>query len=305
MKMGPSSQIPKTFSIFFLLLFFSTLELSSLSSSIELTNFVYKGCANQKFQDPSGSSSQILNTLFDTLVSQSSTNKFYKTTAGSNTQSAISGLFQCRGDLSSSNCNICVKKIPEMSRKLCGESIAARIQLTGCYLRYEVVGFQTIGANELLFKVCGSDQVNGDGFSERLGNALGEIAKGISMSNNGFYANGYQSVYVLGQCEGDLSNVDCVNCVKNGAAKAKTECGNSISAQIYLQQCYISYTYYPNGVPTKSLSPSGDFFNRTRQSTQKTVAIVLGGLVGVGLGVACLLFTRSAFKKKGYSKYGG
>lgn len=43
----------------------------------------------------------------------------------------------------------------------------------------------------------------------------------------------------------------------------------------------------------------------TRQSTQKTVAIVLGGLVGVGLGVACLLFTRSAFKKKGYSKYGG
>lgn len=43
----------------------------------------------------------------------------------------------------------------------------------------------------------------------------------------------------------------------------------------------------------------------TRQNTQKTIAIVLGGLVGVGLGVACLLFTRSAFKKKGYSKYGG
>lgn len=43
----------------------------------------------------------------------------------------------------------------------------------------------------------------------------------------------------------------------------------------------------------------------TRQSTQKTVAIVLGGMVGVGLGVACLLVTRSAFKKKSKSKYGG
>lgn len=294
MKMGPS-QPPKTFSIT-LFLFLSSFPILE-SSSNELTNFIYKGCANQKFQDPSGVSSQTLNTLFDTLVSQSSSTKSYKTTAGTG-QSAISGLFQCRGDLTTNDCNNCVKKIPDMSEKLCGQSIAARIQLNGCYLRYEVVGFQTIGANELLFKICGSGQVSGNGFAERLDTALGEIAKGVL--SNGFYAGGYQSVYVLGQCEGDLGNGDCVNCVKNGAARAKSECGNSISAQIYLQQCYISYTYYPNGVPSKSLSPSG-----TRQSTQKTVAIVLGGLVGLGLGVACLLFTRSAFKKKGYSKYGG
>ncbi|KAG5603278.1 hypothetical protein H5410_034648 [Solanum commersonii] len=296
MKMGPS-QIPKTFSIFFLFLA-SSFPILGLSSN-ELTNFVYKGCANQKFQDPSGIYSQTLNTLFDNLISQSSSNKFYKTTAG-NGQSTISGLFQCRGDLSSDVCNHCVKKIPDMSRKLCGQSIAARIQLNGCYLRYEMVGFQTIGATELLFKVCGENQASGAGFGDRLDTALGEIAKGVSSGNTGFYAGGYQSVYVLGQCEGDLGSGDCVNCVKNGAGRAKSECGNSISAQIYLQQCYISYTYYPNGVPSKSLSPSG-----TRQNTQKTVAIVLGGLVGVGLGVACLLFTRSAFKKKGYSKYGG
>ncbi|KAK4338701.1 hypothetical protein RND71_043188 [Anisodus tanguticus] len=187
-----------------------------------------------------------------------------------------------------------------MSLKQCGQSIAARIQLNGCYLRYEIVGFQPIGPTQLLFKVCGSGQVSETGFGDRLDTALGEIAKGVSGSGNDFYAGGYQSVYVLGQCEGDLSNVDCVDCVKNGAGKAKSECGNSISAQIYLQQCYISYSYYPNGVPNKSLSPSG-----TRQSTQKLVAIVLGGLVGVGLGVACLLFTKSAFKKKSYSKYGG
>ncbi|CAN4098118.1 unnamed protein product [Withania somnifera] len=287
--MGPF-QLPKTFSILFLFL----ASLPILQSSNELTNFVYKGCANQKFQDPPGVSSQTLNTLFDTLVSQSSSSKFFKNTAGTG-QSAISGLFQCRGDLSTNDCNYCVTKIPDMSRKLCGQSIAARIQLNGCYLRYEIVGFQTIEANELLFKICGSRQVGGNGFGERLDTALGGIAKGVS--SNGFYAGGYQSVYVLGQCEGDLGSGDCV---KNGAAKAKSECGNSISAQIYLQQCYISYTYYPNGVPSKSLSPSG-----TSHSTQKTVAIVLGGVVGLGLGVACLLFTRSAFKKKGYSKYGG
>lgn len=250
MKMGPS-QIPKTFSILFLFL----ASFPILGSSNELTDFVYKGCANQKFQDPSGIYSQTLNTLFANLVSQSSSSKFYKTTAG-NSQSAISGLFQCRGDVSTENCNRCVNSIPDMSRKLCGQSIAARIQLIGCYLRYEMVGFQTIGATELLFKVCGSNQVSGAGFGDRLDTALGEIAKGVS---NGFYASGYQSVYVMGQCEGDLGSGDCVNCVKNAAGRAKSECGNSLSAQIYLQMCYISYTYYPNGVPSKSLSPSGNF----------------------------------------------
>ncbi|KAJ8559349.1 hypothetical protein K7X08_003407 [Anisodus acutangulus] len=260
--MGPSQKIP----IFFLLFLSSLFPI--LESSNELTNFVYKGCANQKFQDPSGLYSQTLNTLFNTLISQSSTNKFYKTTTG-NGNSVISGLFQCRGDLSNNNCNICVKKIPNMSLKLCGQSIAARIQLNGCYLRYELVGFQSIRPTELLFKICGSDQVSGTGFGDRLDTALGEIAKGVS--GNGFYTGGYQSVYVLGQCEGDLSNVDCVNCVKNGVGKAKSECGNSISAQIYLQQCYISYTYYPNGVPTKSPSPSGG----TRQNQHSRERVIL------------------------------
>ncbi|XP_060177780.1 plasmodesmata-located protein 2-like [Lycium barbarum] len=298
--MGPSQKIPRTFSILFFLLFLPSLfPILDSSSSNELTNLVYKGCANQNFQDPSGIYSQTLNTLFNTLISQSSTNKFYKTTTG-NGNSVISGLFQCRGDLSNSNCNNCVKKIPNMSLKLCGQVIAARIQLNGCYLRYELVGFQSVGPTELLFKICGSGQVSESGFGDKLDTALGQIVKGVS--SNGFYTGGYESVYVLGQCEGDLSNGECVNCVKNGVGKAKSECGNSVSAQIYLQQCYISYTYYPNGVPTKSLSPSG---SGTRQSTQKLVAIILGGLVGVGLGVACLMFIRSALKKKSYSKHGG
>lgn len=41
-----------------------------------------------------------------------------------------------------------------------------------------------------------------------------------------------------------------------------------------------------------------------RQNTQKTVAIVVGGVAGLGLGIACLLVLRSAFMKK-RDKYGG
>lgn len=272
----------------------------SLGFAADYTSLVYKGCADQKFQDPAGDYSRSLENLLGTLTSQSSSTKFYKTTSGQG-QSAITGLFQCRGDLSSNDCNNCVKKIPDLSRRLCGKAVAVRVQLGGCFLRYEVSGFRQVSATELLFKICGSTQASGTGFQDRLDTALGEIAKGVASGGNGFYAGGYESVYVLGQCEGDLASGDCVDCVKTACQRAKSECPASISAQIYLQQCYISYTYYPNGVPSKSLSSSGG----TGPNTQKTVAIVLGGIVGVGLVIAVLLFTRSTLKKKGRPKYAG
>ncbi|KAL8547892.1 hypothetical protein ACS0TY_007270 [Phlomoides rotata] len=279
----------------------------SLSSSSDTSSLVFKGCADQNLQDFNGIYKQTLKTLVDTLISQSSSAKFYKTTSGDGSPSAFHGLFQCRGDLSNGDCNNCVKRTPNLAQKLCGEAIAARVQLNGCYLRYEISGFKQVSGTELLYKICGSTRASGAGFGDRLDSALGEIEKGVGSGNSGFYAGAYQSVYVLGQCEGDLSSADCVKCVKNAVDRAKAECGASLSAQIYLQECYITYTYYPNGVPSNqhSFSPSGSG-SGTGRTPQKTVAIVLGGLVGVGLVLACLLFTKSTFKKKHHAyKYGG
>ncbi|XP_057480837.1 plasmodesmata-located protein 2-like isoform X2 [Actinidia eriantha] len=274
------------------LLFLSLLLLAIIVSSSDYTTLVYKGCADQKFQDPSGVFTQNLKNLFDSLQSQSSATKFYKTTAGDG-QSAVTGLFQCRGDLSSSDCRTCVSKIPEMSLKLCDNTIAARIQLTGCYMRYEVAGFKQVSGTELLYKVCGSTRASGAGFGDRLRMALGEIVKGIEGSN-GFYTGTYESVFVLGQCEGDLGSGDCVDCAKSAVDRAQSECGDSISGQIYLQKCYVSYAYYPNGVPTTTTkSDSG-----TGNNTQKTAAIVVGGVAGLGFVIACFLALKSAVKKK-------
>ncbi|KAL4571114.1 hypothetical protein LXL04_017865 [Taraxacum kok-saghyz] len=84
---------------------------SSTCSYADLTTFVYKGCANQRFQDPSRISSQNLKSLYANLISQSSTTNFYNTTTGNGQlTTSISGLYQCRGDLSNSDCNTCVKK---------------------------------------------------------------------------------------------------------------------------------------------------------------------------------------------------
>lgn len=237
----------------FYLLFLIYLTLVGVSCSADTTNFIYKGCANQKFQDPSGVYAQTLSTLFTSLISQSSTAKFYKTTSGQG-QSAISGLFQCRGDLNNVDCNNCVSNARQLFDRMCGPTVAARIHLSGCYIRYEISGFKLAGPTDLLYKVCGSNRVHGSGFDQKLGSALGQVEKGVA-SGNGFYAGVYENIYVLGQCEGDLVGGDCVACVQSAEQQAKSDCADFVLGQVFLQQCYVTYSYRPDGVP--ETLPSG------------------------------------------------
>ncbi|KAJ7972592.1 Cysteine-rich repeat secretory protein 3 [Quillaja saponaria] len=234
------------------------------TTAADTTNLVYKGCAAQKFQDTPEIYSQNLKTLFASLVSQSGQKGFSSATSGQG-QNGIMGLYQCRGDLTNSECYNRVSKIPAMVDKLCGKSIAARIQLNGCYLRCEIIGFKQVSGTELLYKVCGKTQ-----------------------------ARSYESLYVLGQCEADLAANDCGDCVNTAEERAKAECGDSISAQVYLHKCYISYSYYPNGVTSISSTSSG-----SKQHTEKIVAVAVGGFATLGFVIVCLLFLRSLMTKKG------
>ncbi|XP_039048123.1 plasmodesmata-located protein 1-like [Hibiscus syriacus] len=267
---------------------------SHVSTAADYTNLVFKGCADQKFQDPSGIYSQNLKTLMQTLVSQSSHTTFSTATSGGGANE-ISGLYQCRGDVTTSQCYGCVSKIPELSDKLCGGAVAARVQLSGCYLRYEVAGFKQVPETQFLYKVCGSSSQASrrTEFESKRDTAFNMTEDGVKSGSSLFYTGDYQSVYVLGQCEGDLATNDCGDCVKTAFETAKQDCGDSFSAQVYLHKCYISYSYYPNGIPTIS-SGSGE----TRQRTQKTVAIAVGGVAALGFIVVCLMCLKSVLKRR-------
>lgn len=181
--------------------------------------------------------------------------------------------------------------------KLCGSGhqVAARIQLLGCYMTYQVSGFPQISGMELLYKECSGKNKEGSGFEERRDTALSSLTSGIVNGLDGFYATSYQSVYALGQCEGDIGNGDCGECVKSAVQRAQVECGSSISGQVYLHKCFISYTYYPNGAPDRSQfdhsSPGSGV------DAGKTVAIIIGSLAGVGFLVICLMVAKNATKR--------
>ncbi|KAJ0467618.1 putative Gnk2-like domain-containing protein [Helianthus annuus] len=285
-----SSQTP----FLFLFLIFMT---QMVNSAPDNTNLVYKGCAQQTLQDPNGVYSSALSAIFGTLIQQSSKAKFFKTTSGTGS-ATISGLFQCRGDLSNLECYNCVSRLPILMDKLCGKTVAARLQLLGCYMLYEVAGFAQISGMELLYKTCGSSN-GGGGFEERRDSAFSALESGIGMGMGG--------------------GEDCGECVKSAVQRAEVECGGSTSGQIYLHRCFVSYSYYPNGIPnpkkssSSSASSSSDSsyssssdssYNSpsssssgTDSNTGKTVAIILGGAAGVGFLVIFVLFAKNAAKK--------
>ncbi|KAJ8650787.1 hypothetical protein MRB53_003810 [Persea americana] len=179
--------------------------------------------------------------------------------------------------------------IPQLSTSLCGDALAARIQLSGCYALYQISTFPQISGTQMLYKVCSRSESN---FEEKRDTAFSAVETGIA-GGSGFYATNYASVYAIAQCEGDLSAGDCGVCVKEAVRRAQVECGKSVAGQVYLSRCYLSFSYYPNGVTGHSSLGSGG-----QQQTGKTVAIVVGGAAALFLGVICLLFIRSLWKKK-------
>ncbi|XP_062022849.1 plasmodesmata-located protein 2-like [Rosa rugosa] len=286
------------------LLFFTILaSFPSVITAADYTALVYKGCANQKFQDSNGIYTQNLKSLFNSLVSSAQQQKTFFTTTSGDSTNAIMGLYQCRGDLSTADCATCVTKLPSLAQKYCEKAIAARVQLSGCYLRYELSGFKQVSGTQLLYKICGSSRSSGSAeFEKKRDSAFDKLEGGIKNGSVLFYTGSYELVYVLGQCEGDLSNSDCGDCVKSATEQADSECGDSVSGQIYLHKCYISYSYYANGLPT--LTSSSGTVGSNHHTTQKTVAIVVGGVAAVGFVFVCLMFIKSLLKKKRGAKHG-
>ncbi|KAJ6851992.1 cysteine-rich repeat secretory protein 11-like [Iris pallida] len=283
--------IPKALLLLFLFFF-----LFQISAPADVYSLVYKGCASSG----NAVSPPAVAALSSALLAQSSSSRFFKTTSSPSSGQSIFGLFQCRGDLSNADCSSCLGRLLPKWSSLCGPSAAARVQLAGCYALYQVSGFPQVSGTQMLYKTCGSGA--GNGFEERRDTAFANLQSGMSTASNGFYATSYQAVYTMAQCEGDLSVADCATCVQQAVQKVEVECGGANSGQVYLDKCYISYSYYPNGVPRGGGGDGGGGGSGggggIGGQTGKTVAIVVGGAAGLGFLVICLLFARNLMKKK-------
>ncbi|KAK9919421.1 hypothetical protein M0R45_028013 [Rubus argutus] len=144
-----------------LLLCFAALFLSSVTSISDHSTLVYKSCANQTFTtitDPTNPQTKTLASLFQELAAHSNQSKFFKHTESTGDDD-ISGVYQCRRDITDQECHSCVSALPNISNTMCRASVAARVQLHGCYLHYKLDGVDSdySGKQRPLHKTCGDD----------------------------------------------------------------------------------------------------------------------------------------------------
>ncbi|XP_038725098.1 plasmodesmata-located protein 2-like isoform X2 [Tripterygium wilfordii] len=276
-------QLPLQSEILLLLLCYA-LFVPLVKPNSDLNTVVYRNCSTHTLTSKSTNiePSQTLSSLFQELISQSSHSKFYKTTS-----TGISGLFQCRGDLTPGDCHRCVNTLPDiMSNILC---VSARVQLNGCYFLYapDDATHNDQDHNALLYKSCSKEKEATDEFLEAKDSAFAEMVSGVVDSGNGFFTARHDSLELMAQCEGDFGPSDCGKCVSIAVQIAQEECRTSLSGQVYLDRCYVSYDYFPNA--------DGDS-HKEKQSgnneTGKKLAIVLGGVAALSFGLIFLSFLR-------------
>ncbi|CAL1382587.1 unnamed protein product [Linum trigynum] len=235
-------------------------------TSSDSSSLVYTKCANQSFTGATEAYHRTLSALYQQLLTESYRSKFFKSTAGDENL-GISGLFQCRGDLGNDDCQHCVGGLPETLGSRCGQAVAARVQLSGCYLRYETDGFPehelwpSEGGggrsddyeSELLHEKCSSKSDNSSDFKTAREAAFAAVEAQLAKAEVGFCEKEIEHVQVVAQCEGGLGACDCGQCVHAAAEIAEEKCGSSVTGEVYLSKCYLSYSYDSEGQPIKPI----------------------------------------------------
>ncbi|XP_010264203.1 PREDICTED: cysteine-rich repeat secretory protein 15-like [Nelumbo nucifera] len=268
--------------ISFLLLFLSSL--ANHSHHINAHTFIYGGCSPDKYQ-PSSPFEANLNSLLSSIAMSASQSAYNSFTVANGTSmpadAAVYGLYQCRGDLKTSDCSWCVQNAVSQMSLVCPYSIAASLQLEGCFLRYDNANFLGKLDMALVYKKCSRDTSNDVEFFKRRDDVLADL-----QGANGFRVSSLGSVEGFAQCLGDLSSADCSSCLSEAVGKLKNACGSASATDVYLAQCYARYWasgYYD--------SPSD---SSTDDQIGKTVAIIVGVLAALALLIVLLSFMQKA-----------
>ncbi|XP_011090433.1 LOW QUALITY PROTEIN: cysteine-rich repeat secretory protein 15 [Sesamum indicum] len=252
--------------------------------------FIYASCSQDKYQ-PSSPYETNLNSLLSSIVSSSSQTLYNMFAVGNDTtsvppDSAVYGLYQCRGDLKPRDCSTCIAGLIDQIELLsvhhtCPYTYGASLQLDGCFVTYVNTDFLGKLDDSLRFKKCSGNGGNDGEFLRRRDDVLADLQGAV-----GFRVAAAGAVEGYAQCLGDLEAADCSACLADAVMKVKSLCGSAAAGDVFLGQCYVRY--WESGYYDSSSDSSN------HDDVGKTVAIILGVVAGVAVLIVTLAFCKKA-----------
>ncbi|KAG8383660.1 hypothetical protein BUALT_Bualt04G0037000 [Buddleja alternifolia] len=273
-----------TFSLHIVFTYFFTPAHSSLDT------FLYGGCSQIKYIPDSQYESN-LNSLLTSLVNAATYSNYNKyTIMGSSRNDVVYGLYQCRADLAMPDCASCVARAVSQLGPLCSQTCGGAVQLEGCFVKYDNASFIGVEDKTVVMKKCGpSDGDNADDEMSRRDAMLG----GLNGAGGAFRVGGSADVQGVAQCVGDLNMGQCQDCLTEAIRRLKTECGGAAFGDMFLAKCYARYS--TSGAHAYARSNHGS----SHSESEKTFAIIIGLLAGVGLLIIFLTFVSRMFRRNG------
>ncbi|XP_062110180.1 plasmodesmata-located protein 6 [Humulus lupulus] len=273
---------------FFLLIFLTT-ALSTLFAPSESSTetFVFGGCSQLKYSPGSPYESGV-NSLLTSFVNSAMFSTFNKyTIPATGGAPNLYGLFQCRGDLGNDACSRCVARAVSQLGTLCTDSCGGALQLEGCLVKYDNTSFLGVEDKTVVVKKCGpAVGYDSDAMSRRDG-VLDYMSANSGAGAGGLYrVGGSGNIQGVAQCVGDLSQSECQDCLSDAIQRLKTDCGPASWGDVYLAKCYARFS------EGGSHSHGGKDDNSNDDEIEKTLAILIGLIAGVGLLIVFLSFLR-------------
>ncbi|KAA8532516.1 hypothetical protein F0562_032668 [Nyssa sinensis] len=269
-----------------LLGFFLTISVLTHPSTSSTDSFVYGGCSQPKFTPGTPLESNV-NSLLTSLVNSASLsnfNNFKISVPGSSQNDIVYGLFQCRGDLTNSDCRECVVRAVSQLGILCADASGGALQLEGCFVKYDNISFLGVEDKTVVLKKCGPSIGYDSDTLTRRDAVMDYLAAGGQV----FRVGGSGKVQGMAQCVQDLSQSECQDCLTEAIQQLRSQCGSASWGDMFLGKCYARY------------SERGDFSKSDDgEDVDKTLAITVGLIAGVALIIVFLSFLRKLFETKG------
>ncbi|KAF9624795.1 hypothetical protein IFM89_014083 [Coptis chinensis] len=211
-------------------------------------------------------------------------------------------LAQCMNDLTHTDCLLC---FTEARTKLprCLPSVSARIQLDGCFLRWDNYTFYDEAIDSQLDRrVCNSTAVaTEESLKLEFTNRATEVIRNVTataVNNSGFgvaeMKRGAVSVYALAQCWKTINRTGCQTCLDKAVTEV-SQCLPGREGRAANTGCYLRYStqkFYNEGGNNGN---KGGFFSVGVIVATVIAAIAFSMLTLFG---ACLAYKRFAKMKK-------
>lgn len=226
-----------------LLISFLILNLHLQAAADTPNNIIKANCTGESYT-PNSPFATNLAALLSSLTNQSSSiySATANITAGSRSNS-VYGLFMCQGDLSSSDCQSCIRTAAAAITQSCPAIRQAITWSDNCQLRYSDFSFFGIP------DTAGFDMTNPNQktTSDKPFDLVSDLVKTAPLQRPMFASNPLISdnIYALAQCTADLSTDGCSKCLTTILADIKACCTEQQGWRYLAYSCWVRYEATP------------------------------------------------------------